>query len=49
MPQRVENRDRYDRIMALVPLAAVAALTVWALAATGSLVHVFAGVSASPG
>jgi hypothetical protein len=40
---------RYDRIMALVPLALVAVLVVWALAATGSLVHVFAGVWASPG
>ena len=39
---------RYDRIMALVPLAAVAALCIWALTATGSLVHVFAGVQASP-
>ncbi|HWF16687.1 MAG TPA: hypothetical protein VG244_10940 [Acidimicrobiales bacterium] len=40
---------RYDRMMALVPLALVAVLAVWALTATGSLVHVFAGVWASPG
>ena len=40
---------RYDRIMALVPLALVAILVLWALTATGSLVHVFAGVWASPG
>ena len=39
---------RYDRIMALVPVTIVAALAVWALTATGSLVHVFAGVAASP-
>ncbi len=39
---------RYDRIIAFVPLALVAALVVWALTATGSLVHVFAGNSASP-
>lgn len=40
---------RYDRVMSLVPLALVAVLVVWALTATGSLVHVFAGVWASPG
>ncbi len=34
--------------MALVPLALVVALVVWALTATGSLVQTFAGVSASP-
>ena len=39
---------RYDRIMSLIPLALVAALVVWALTATGSLVHLFAGVWASP-
>jgi hypothetical protein len=39
---------RYDRIMSLVPLALVAILVVWALTATGSLVHVFAGTWASP-
>jgi hypothetical protein len=40
---------RYDRIMALVPLALVAIMVVWALTATGSLVHVFAGHPAGPG
>ncbi|HXR67259.1 MAG TPA: hypothetical protein VN712_01350, partial [Dermatophilaceae bacterium] len=40
---------RYDRIIGLVPLALVAALVVWALTATGSLVHIFAGHWASPG
>ena len=40
---------RYDRVMGLVPLAAVAALFVWALAAPASLVHVFAGVSINSG
>jgi hypothetical protein len=40
---------RYDRILGLVPFALVAILAVWALTATGSLVHVFAGVWASPG
>ena len=39
---------RYDRVMSLIPMALVAALVVWALTATGSLVHVFAGVWASP-
>ncbi len=39
---------RYDRITSLVPLALVAILVVWALTATGSLVHVFAGTWASP-
>ncbi len=47
-PQVDERWRRYDRIMALVPLAIVAAFVVWALAATGSLVHTFAGVWASP-
>ncbi len=46
---RVKSRlTRYDRAMALVPFALVAALCVWALFATGSLVHVFAGVSVKP-
>jgi len=40
---------RYDRVMALVPFGLVAALEIWALTATGSLVHAFAGVWASPG
>ena len=39
---------RYDRVMALVPLALVAVLVVWALTATGSLVEIFAGYSAGP-
>lgn len=43
-----ERWRRYDRITALVPLALVALLVVWALTATGSLVHTFAGVWASP-
>ena len=40
--------SRYDRITALVPFGIVAALTVWAQLATGSLLHVFASVPASP-
>jgi hypothetical protein len=39
---------RYDRVMALVPFGVVAALAIWALAAPGSLVHVFAGVPVRP-
>ena len=39
---------RYDRIMALVPFGIVGGLCIWALTATGSLVHVFAGVTAGP-
>ena len=48
-PRPKDPLSRYDRIMALVPFGIVAALSIWALAATGSLVHVFAGVWASPG
>jgi hypothetical protein len=48
-PQVDVRWRRYDRVMSLLPLAVVAVLVVWALTATGSLVHVFAGVSASPG
>ncbi len=48
-PRPKDPLNRYDRIMALVPFGIVAALSIWALAATGSLVHVFAGVWASPG
>ncbi|HLM94816.1 MAG TPA: hypothetical protein VK283_00790, partial [Acidimicrobiales bacterium] len=48
-PRRRDPLLRYDRIMALVPFALVAALCIWALAAPGSLVHVFAGVAAGPG
>ena len=40
--------NRYDRIVAVVPFGIVAALAIWAQVATGSLVHVFAGVWASP-
>jgi hypothetical protein len=39
----------FDRITALVPFGIVAGLWVWALTATGSLVSVFAGVTAGPG
>ena len=48
-PRRRDPLLRYDRITALVPFALVAALCIWALVAPGSLVHVFAGVSATPG
>jgi len=48
-PRPKDPLNRYDRVMALVPFGIVAALSIWALAATGSLVHVFAGVWASPG
>jgi hypothetical protein len=47
-PRVREPTARYDRIMGMVPLGLVAALTVWALAAPGSLVHVFAQVSLRP-
>ena len=40
---------RYDRIVALVPLALIGALAVWALTGTGSLVRIFAGHPAGPG
>ena len=40
--------NRYDRIVAVVPFGMVAGLAIWAQVATGSLVHVFAGVWASP-
>jgi hypothetical protein len=46
---RVRDRwARYDRLVALVPGAIVLGLVIWALTATGSLVRVFADVSASP-
>ena len=48
-PQVDARWRRYDRIMAVVPLALVGGLVLWALTATGSLVHAFAGVWASPG
>ena len=47
-PRPKSPLNRYDRIMALVPFGIVAALSIWAQVATGSLVRVFAGVSASP-
>ncbi len=47
-PQVGTSMTRYDRVMALLPFGAVLALAIWALAAPGSLVHVFAGVSPRP-
>ncbi len=47
-PQTETRWRRYDGIMAIVPFALVAGMAIWALTATGSLVHVFAGVWASP-
>jgi hypothetical protein len=47
-PRLQDRMTRYDRIMALIPLAVVAALAIWAVAAPGSLVQTFAGVSLSP-
>ena len=45
---RVGDRwSRYDRLVGIVPAAVVLGLVIWALTATGSLVHVFAGVGAS--
>jgi hypothetical protein len=38
----------YDRVVALLPAGIVAALAVWALAAPGSLVSTFAGVTLNP-
>lgn len=46
-PRVRDPMRRYDRIMALVPFGLTAALAVWALAAPGSLLRVFAGVSAN--
>ncbi len=43
-PRPTDRLVRYDRIVALVPFGLVAALSVWALAAPASIVHVFAGV-----
>ena len=48
VPQVDRRWRHYDRIMALLPLTLVTILVVWALTATGSLVHVFAGNWASP-
>jgi len=47
-PRPKSPLNRYDRVMALVPFGIVAALSIWAQVATGSLLRVFAGVSASP-
>jgi hypothetical protein len=47
-PRLRDPMNRYDRIMGLLPFGIVAALSIWAMTATGSLVHVFAGVTASP-
>ncbi len=47
-PRLRDPWKRYDRIMALVPFGIVGGLCIWALTATGSLVHVFAGVTAGP-
>ena len=46
-PRVRDPMTRYDRIMALVPLGLTTALAIWALAAPGSLLHVFAGVPAN--
>ncbi len=45
-----DRLQRWDRVVSLIPLVAAAAVSVWALTATGSLVHFFAGPSlwASP-
>jgi len=48
-PARPGDRlQRYDRAVSLIPFGIVAALAIWALTATGSLVEAFAGVSATP-
>ena len=47
-PRLREPMTRYDRIMALVPAAAVAALAVWALVSPRTLVWRLAGVSLRP-
>ena len=46
-PRVRDPMTRYDRIMALVPFGLTAALAIWALAAPGSLLRVFAGVPAN--
>ena len=48
VPARSGATTRFDRVVALVPFALVGALALWALTATGALVHVFAGVPVSP-
>ncbi len=48
MPRLKDDAMRwFDRITGLVPFAIVATLSVWALTAPGSLVSVFAGVTAT--
>jgi hypothetical protein len=47
-PQIRTAMTRYDRVVALLPFGLVAALAIWALAAPGSLVQTFAGVSLQP-
>ncbi len=46
-PRVRDPMTRYDRVMGLVPFGLTAALAIWALAAPGSLLHVFAGVTAN--
>src|SRR6202044_1456987 len=48
VPARSGPTTRFDRGVALVPFAMVGALALWAQTATGSLVHVFAGIPVSP-
>ena len=47
VPARAGPTTRFDRLVALVPFAIVGAMALWALTATGSLVHVFAGIPVS--
>ena len=47
-PRLRESMTRYDRIMALVPAAAVAGLAIWALVSPRTLVWRFAAVSLRP-
>ena len=47
-PRLREPMTRYDRIMALVPAAAVAGLAIWALASPRTLVWRLAGVALRP-
>ena len=43
-PRRADGPSRYERVAALVPLALVAGLFVWAMVSPAGVVHVFAGV-----